>query len=240
MARRGRPTQRAAKTRATPSPELTEDYFASLVKAKAALAAIDRSDVARAAAKKKRGEPLRREERSLLDRYAKAIDEIDRWKHYRAVPQKHIKDLYGAQTKQLNEQAERYGLAFGGAVVDLAAFFRSLRDFFGRYGRQLAQWDDDLLGGENSPALERYREEKAKLARLDRLERERNLLPRSQVHDVLTRMASLLRGAGDTLQRQFGPDALGVLHEALDDVDRELTEFLGDTHGDDVDGSEGR
>ena len=42
-------------------------------------------------------------------------------------------------------------------------------------------------------SLERYREERAKLARLDRLEREQLLIPRDEVRDGLGRIASVLR-----------------------------------------------
>lgn len=48
---------------------------------------------------------------------------------YHAVPQKFIREMSGRQTKQLHEQAERYGLPFGGATVDLYVFFPALFDF---------------------------------------------------------------------------------------------------------------
>ncbi len=82
---------------------------------------------------------------------------------------------------------------------------------------------DAKLSGGTSPALERFREERAKLARLDRLEREGQLLPRDRVHDGLARIATIIRMAGDALQRQFGPDALELLNDALDDAQREIT-----------------
>lgn len=82
---------------------------------------------------------------------------------------------------------------------------------------------DPLLAADtDSPALERYREERSQLARLDRLEREKTLLPRGDVHDGLSRLAHILRQAGETLQRQFGAEAAAVLNEALDDAGREI------------------
>jgi len=84
------------------------------------------------------------------------------------------------------------------------------------------------MQGAGSPALERYREERAALARLDRLERERNLLPRDEMRQMLGRVAAILRGAGDTLQRLYGVAAVEVLFEALDDAEREIERSFGE------------
>jgi hypothetical protein len=65
------------------------------------------------------------------------------------------------------------------------------------------------------------------MARLDRLQREGQLLPRDEVREALGRLAAILRSAGDLLQRQFGPAALGVLSEALDDAQREVDRCFG-------------
>jgi len=81
---------------------------------------------------------------------------------------------------------------------------------------------DPLLSGTTTPALERYRDERAKLAKLDRLERERDLLKRHEVHEMLSRVASILRGAGEVLQREYGAQAHKILDEALDDAEREI------------------
>ena len=40
-------------------------------------------------------------------------------------------------------------------------------------------------------------------------------------------MATILRGAGDALQRQFGPAAVEILYEALDDANREVAQSFG-------------
>ena len=84
------------------------------------------------------------------------------------------------------------------------------------------------MQGGGSPALEEYRQERAKLARLDRLEREDLLIPRNEAREALGRIASILRGAGDALGRQFGPGAVELLHEALDDAQREIDRVFGD------------
>ena len=94
------------------------------------------------------------------------------------------------------------------------------------------------MTGDSSPALERYREERAALARLDRLERERVLVNRQAIREGMGRISAVLRTAGDTLQRQFGPEALEILNEALAEAERELvrSDFDGnesDGHSDD-------
>jgi len=67
------------------------------------------------------------------------------------------------------------------------------------------------------------------LARLDRLERQRRLLPRDEVREALGRIAAILREAGDAIQRQFGTAAAEILYEALDDAQREIDRSFDDT-----------
>jgi hypothetical protein len=99
---------------------------------------------------------------------------------------------------------------------------RALSDFLADKAGVLSRADDPLLTGPASPALERYREEKALLAKLDRQDREKSLLPRDQARVSLGRCASILRNAGETLQKQFGPAALEILNEALEDFETEV------------------
>jgi len=176
---------------------------------------------------------LTREERSALKRHEKAREEKLRWQYYRAIPQKHWREMSGRQTKVINEQADRYGLPFGGPTVDLPKFVRAFHNFLAENALKLAKEDDPLLAGAggSSPALEDYRRERAMLARLERLEREKVLLPRGEVREAMGRIAAIVRGAGDTLQRQFGPAAVEILYEALSDAQREISRSFGDTDG---------
>ena len=190
---------------------------------------VDAGLVARAYRKVMDRKELTGAEREGLKRHEKKKEERLRWQYYHSIPQKHWRQMSGRQTKVINEQAIRYGIPFGGATIDLAAVAKSLHDFLAENAQRLAREDDELLQGGSSPALERYREERALLARLDRLERERRLLPRDEVRQALGRIAAILRSAGDTLSREFGPAAAAVLHEALDDAQREIASSLGDT-----------
>ena len=203
-----------------------------------AVSQVDREVVARAYRKVMDRQELTGAEREALKRHEKKKEERLRWQYYGSISQKHWRQMSGRQTKVINEQATRYGIPFGGPKIDLSAVVKSLHDFLASNAQKLARDDDVLLQGSNSPALERYREERAELARLDRLERQRQLLPRDQMREALARIAGIIRGAGDTLQRQFGLPAVEILYEALDDAEREMENSLGDNHTDQDDSSD--
>jgi hypothetical protein len=185
--------------------------------------------VVRAYRKAMDGHDLNRQERGALARHEKQKEERLRRQFYASIPQKHWREMSGRQTKVINEQAQRYGIPFGGATVNLPAVVRALHDFLADNAVKLSRDEDPWMQGAGSPALERYREERAALARLDRLEREARLIPRDIVREVLGRIAAILRAAGDSLQRQFGPSAVEILYEALDDGQREIERSFGGT-----------
>jgi hypothetical protein len=188
---------------------------------------IDSDLVTRAYRKVMDRQELSKQERSALKRHEKGKEERLRRQYYASISQKHWREMSGRQAKVINEQAERYGIPFDGPTVNLPAVVRALHDFLAENAVKLARDDDPLMQGGGSPALERYREERAAIARLDRLERESKLLPRQDVREAMGRVASVLRGAGDALQRQFGLAALEILYEALDDASRELDRSFG-------------
>jgi hypothetical protein len=195
------------------------------------VAGVDRALVARALKKVANQQQPTRDEQSALRRYEKAREEHQRWAYYRTITQKHWRQMSGRQAKVLIEQAERYGIAFGGAVVDLPKVVRQLHDFLAENALKLARDEDGdpLLNGAggSSPALEEYRRERAALARYDRLERERVLLPREEVRQALGRIATIMRGVGDSLQAQFGAAAGEMVNEGLADAQREIDRTFG-------------
>lgn len=169
---------------------------------------------------------LSKEERTAVERHEKRKEERLRWQYYGSIPQKHWRQMSGRQAKVLNEQAVRYGIPFDGATVSLPAVVKALHDFLAENKHKLARDDDDLMSGPASPALERYREERAALARLVRLEREGELLPRELVRQSLSKTASIIRLAGETLAKQFGESAAEVLYEAIGDAEAEIDRFF--------------
>lgn len=169
---------------------------------------------------------LTSDEKAAVRKHEKEKEERLRWQYYEAIPQKHWRQMSGRQTKVINEQAERYGIPFGGASISLPKVVRALHDFFADNKYKLARDEDALMAGGPSPALERYREERASLAQMDRLEREGKLLSRDLVRQSLSKIASILRISGESLQRQFGQEAADLLHSAIDDAEAEINRFF--------------
>lgn len=150
---------------------------------------------------------------------------------YRAVPKKRWLQWSGRQHKTVAEQAATYGLPIGGASIDLAELAPKLHDFLARIAPYYARWitnadEDALLLGEATPSLERLRKAQAELTEFKLKQLKRDVVPREEVHQKLARTASIVRGCGDALQRQFGPEAHQILEDALNDVDRQIAEWL--------------
>lgn len=188
--------------------------------------ALTQGIVARAYRKVMERKELSHAEAAALKRHEKEKEERLRWQYYKSIPQKHWRSMSGRQTKVLNEQAARYGIPFGGPTINLPDVVRALHDFLATNAHRLSE-DDPMMSGPGSPALERYREERALLARLDRMQRESALIPRDEVRTSFSRIAAVLRTAGEALQRDFGPGAAELLHEALEDAAREVDRVFG-------------
>ncbi len=116
------------------------------------------------------------------------------------------------------------GMPHGKGYYPLDKIAKWLRQ--SKWQLQAPSGEDDLLGGDSSPNLEKYRAARARLAELDLLERERSLLRVDVMRDALSRMSSIIRDAGDILQRQFGTEASKILIEALDDAKTEIDAAL--------------
>ena len=188
---------------------------------------LDKELAGQAARKLMSGQQPTAEERAALRRHERHQEELRRWQYYESIPQKHWRQMSGRQTKVLAEQADRYGLPFGGRTVHLPKLVRALHEFLAANARKLAGEDGMMDAGTSSPALEQYRKERARLARLDRLARQRSLVSRENVRDGLGRIAHLLRAAAEALERQYGKEAGQLLDEALDDAQREIDRLFG-------------
>lgn len=179
------------------------------------------------------GKPNREQLRGAK-RHEAREEERQRWEFYASIPQKHWKKMSGGRpTQTINKQAETYGIPFGGATVDLPAVVLALHEFLAKHARVLAMdkgngEGDALLIGPESPALERYRDERAKLAKLDRMERERSLLRRDDVHEALGRISHVLGEATGALRRQYGNDAAAIIDDAITDAEVEIERYFGE------------
>lgn len=177
----------------------------------------DRRLAAAALEKRRLGQKPSQHESRALRRVERERDEAQRLAAYRSIRKRDWRQWSGRPDKILNEQSVRYGLPIGGAEIDLPAVVRWLHDFLAENKFRLAAPDPDeaALSGAASPAQERYR-----LARAKREEffLERDLgewIARDKVHDAIGIFADVIRRAGETLQRQFGPSAHDILERAV-------------------------
>src|SRR3990172_5054457 len=99
-------------------------------------------DLAQKAYEKLRaGQTPTAQEGAALKRYEKEREEKLRWQYYGSIPQKHWRQMSGGQAKVLKEQADRYGLPFGGPTINLPAVARALHDFLADNAHKLARDD---------------------------------------------------------------------------------------------------
>ena len=100
-------------------------------------------------------------------------------------------------------------------IFRVADYFKAQRDSDQeRLREQIAPpgSDADVMGGPNSPMLEKVREETFLLKRLQRRQKEGALIDRNLLHRGLAENAAGERKFGEDLQRLFGEEALR-LHE---------------------------
>lgn len=126
-----------------------------------------------------------------------------------------------------SEVAAHFGVSRR-TIADWVASGMPRRD--GRYdldeieGWRSARIPDDtdplLSGPGTSPALERYREARAKLAELDLEQRRGRLVDIGDLRERISMLASHLRKAAERIERLHGPDPKRILDEALDEVER--------------------
>jgi len=144
--------------------------------------------------------------------------ETERRRLYEKIPKKDWVELSGRKRQILDEQAARYGMPVTGRTVDLGAFLTWFHDWLAKNARKLTEADSEEL----------CRSEKAKLLRLDRMEREGSLILREEAHQYFARLAGVLHNLGEVLQREFGPRPLRLLNQAIGDFDREADSLFAD------------
>lgn len=91
-----------------------------------------------------------------------------------------------------------------------------------------ARPSDDLDAPTGGLPDDRLKTAKARLAELELRKQQGELLELAEVRTLHGRLAAILRGAGATLGRQYGPEAQKLLDEALADFEREVTHGLGE------------
>jgi len=148
-----------------------------------------------------------------------------------AMPKRAYCSVVGRQYKVLNEQADAFGIPLRGDTVDAMAVLRWIHDFFAKHRLQLPS----IVRGETKNGTPRdkltleqvevYRR-RVKLLENQLEVDEQTLLPRNEVHELLVKLGRVLRGAGERIHKQFGPQAASILDVALDDYDALLMQLV--------------
>jgi len=145
----------------------------------------------------------------------------------------------GKSAGELQALHHRFGAPLYGSPIDVPAavhwYTRRVAEYNKRHkgggrldgsaGGDEGDADPNMVGP-LSPALEKYREERARIARLTRLQMEKSLVSVEAMSAVLGKWAERLVKAQDELEREHGPPAAGVLRTALTDC-RRMVEELG-------------
>lgn len=188
---------------------------------------IDRDLAKQALEARRAGRDPTRRQLQALKRVEKLEEERTRWRYYRTIPQKHYKQLSGRQLKVLQEQAERYGLPFNKAEVDLEELLPALHNFLADNAHVLLS-GDGLFAGPQTESLERLRLAQAERVEMQNEETRGKLRPASDVHRVFAEIAAVLRDATDELVRTYGDGAREILAEAIDRGQQQLEALLSD------------
>lgn len=185
--------------------------------------ALNRDALLAATRKRTAGGKLSKSEASILARYENYKTEIAFWDLARNCPKVVYEALSGRQTKILHDQARRYGLPLLGPTVDLSRIAEWLHQSIadGRWRIVDPESDEAMMGGENSPALERWRAHKADLAEIELMERRREIFRADAVRQGLAILAGLMRGAGERLVHKCGEAAGRIFNDMIEDFERQ-------------------
>lgn len=89
-----------------------------------------------------------------------------------------------------------------------------------RQTQKTRQDSDPLLSDGDSPALERYRLAKAKLAELDLEHRKGDLIDREKCRELMGRWSVIIRRMGERLGKRYGNDATLSVNDSLDECQK--------------------
>ena len=178
-------------------------------------------------------QPLSDRERRAWTKWEAEEDERRGRRFVSRVPKKTYLLWSGRQTKILHDQADLYGLPLRAATIDVPEVIAWLHDFLAQWKHHLAPLvKGGAIEGQPLGLKEQLLSEQVAIYRMrvklleDNLqERHKHLIPRGEVHTLLAQLATVLRAAGDRLQKQFGPDAASILDVALDDYEAALVQL---------------
>ena len=153
-----------------------------------------------------------------------------RWERDSTISRKEWLKLSGHKLPDLIRHGDLLGVDFRCRIVDVAAVARGLHDLLSRQGHRMVGLNDDesAMVGPSSPALERYREERARLAEMDLAERQNNVIPRINLRAAMAIFAKHLERAAQRLEKEVSSDAALLVHETWSECERLLNDLQSD------------
>lgn len=184
-------------------------------------------------------QPLTPKENRAWARWEAEEDERRGMRFITALPKKIYCSIVGRQPKVVNDQADTFGIPLRGATVNLVEVAKWIHDFFAQHKHDLPK----IIRGEagaHTPKeqlileqIEVYRRRVILLENKIDVDAQ-NLLPRSEVHELLAELAMIIRSAGERLEKQHGPQAASIMDVALKDYDSKLERLAAPKSGDGV------
>jgi phage terminase Nu1 subunit (DNA packaging protein) len=105
-------------------------------------------------------------------------------------------------------------------------FERRSKPVTGQSALEFSEDEDAMLVGPVTPAQERYRHWKAKLAELEYGKKSAALVPVEDMQTVVSALAAHIRAAGEQLGVRFGPEAQRLLNDSLDEFCQMASDHL--------------
>jgi hypothetical protein len=140
----------------------------------------------------------------LSVREQKQREEELRWAYYRSIPVRHYTEMAGRGRQVILRQADMYDLPLRGPHIDLPAVVRAFHDFLAENWRKLAPKETALR-----EPLDRLRDEKARIAEIERRKLEADLVPRKTVDSEMAERISYVREGLLGMAKRLGPEVSG-------------------------------
>lgn len=176
-------------------------------------AVADNRLAAQAAKKIAEGKKPTPEEQRALRRVERSREEATRWEYYASIPHAHWRAMSGRQSKVINEQAQRHGIPFDGAKVNLAAVVKAFHDF-------LARNRDKLERPDETPVEHELKAEQLRKLRRENDRAEGRTVDVDEEREDLELLATIIRELGEDLQKTYGREVGLRFAEALEEWDR--------------------
>ena len=134
-------------------------------------------------------------------------------------------ELLNVTEQHFDRSLRQYAPADGQKTIDRRIYFhaRALIDGWIKSQieatKQQTGETEPAMQGTETPALEEWRKIKAQQERIRLAEMEGSMIPLASLEPALTQLASILRQAGDQLQRQHGDLAAEVLNLAVTEAE---------------------